>query len=72
MAHGMRQHASSGCGPHFWSGIRNDDGKEGAAWIAGKALWPTLLLPSKPKAARAVLYVIDFQMRHTFGYMWPM
>ena len=44
-------------------------GKEGAAWMAGKADWPMLDLPSKPKHALAWLYVTAFQMRTMLGYL---
>ena len=67
MAQGMR-HGMSGLS---FSGTLKLLGKDGAAWIAGNADWPMLLLPSKPKQALAWLYVTAFQMRTMLGYMWP-
>lgn len=65
MAHGMR-HGMLGLSLR---GTVKLLGKEGAAWMAGKADWPMLDLPSKPKHALAWLYVTAFQMRTMLGYL---
>mmetsp|Transcript_10329 Transcript_10329/g.34195 ORF Transcript_10329/g.34195 Transcript_10329/m.34195 type:complete len:216 (-) Transcript_10329:1187-1834(-) len=71
MAHGIR-HAICATSPHLDKGVLNDDAKDGAAWMAGNALWPMLDDPSNPNAPRAVLYVTLFQILTTFGYSSPM
>lgn len=53
IAHGMR-HRSRLPAPNKWG---NESGKDGAAWMAGKPIWPILDSFVNPKMPRAWLYV---------------